>query len=117
MELLSITAQAQQDYTTIITGVAQLLISSGVVFWVYKVLTHQSKLQTEYYEKRFNDFEKQIEKLEKKTKDLEVSESKWFKYFWKLYNIVQLGANCSNAKECLVKKSFDEFNKKEDILV
>lgn len=107
----------QVDYTALFTGVVQIFVTSGLVFWVYKVKDKQYEILSKYYEKKFTDAADDIATLKREVADLKLSENKWFKNFWALYNIIQSGSSCVSVRNCKIKKAFDAYNEKDGSVV
>ena len=105
------------DFTALIMGIIQITVTLGLITWIYKVLTHQYKIQKEFYETKFKDLQNQLDASKTEIDNLKKSENRWFKKVYKLYNILSLTHSCSHNETCKVKKQFELFNEKEGEIV
>ena len=97
------------DWTAILTNVPSVLISVGLVAWVYKVLNNRNLDLKEQMREDKAEFKESIAKLEAKLSTSDAKANKWFRRYFLIANIIE---NNSCRPDCRIKEEYNKFNEK-----
>lgn len=97
------------DWTAILTNVPSVLISVGLVSWVYKVLNNRNIDLKEQMREDKIEFKESIANLEAKLSASDAKANKWFRRYFLIANIIEKN---SCRSDCRIKEEYNKFNEK-----